>query len=339
MMEASSISLTPIIIGVLLIVGITVLVSGLRIVNQSEAVVIERLGKFNRVLESGINWIIPFIDKPRAITLRRYKAAGKDQVPIVENVSRIDRRETVLDFPDQPVVTSDNVNISVNGALYFQIIDPKKATYEIENFVQAVEVLAKTSLRSEIGKMELDKLFESRDEINMALQQTMDEVGDKWGVKVTRVEIQDIEMPQQVQEAMQQQMTAERKRRATVTEANGQKEAAIATAEGQKQAQILEAAGEKEATIARAEGDKKAAALRAEGEKEALQQVLEQLGESAQDKAVAFLFGLKYIEQLPNIAQKGERVFLPYEASALLSGFGSLNDLGRFLNADGKSGS
>lgn len=333
MADVSSIGLTPIILVILLLIGLTVLVRGLRIVNQSEAIVIERLGKYNRVLESGINWIIPFIEQPRAITLRRYKASGGTNVAVVENVTRIDRRETVLDFPDQAVVTSDNVNIKVNGALYFQIISAKAATYEVENFVQAVEVLAKTSLRSEIGKMELDKLFESRDEINSALQKTMDEVGDKWGVKVTRVEIQDIAMPNEVQEAMQQQMTAERKRRATVTEANGQKEAAIATAEGQKQADILTADGEKQATIARAEGDKQAAALRAEGEQQAIERILAQLGEGQQDQAVSYLFGLKYVEQLPHMAQQGDRVFLPYEASALLSGFGSLKELGSALGA------
>lgn len=292
-------------------------VKGAMVVQQSEAMVIERLGSFNRVLRPGFRWVIPFIDKPRSIKMKRYITIGGKSVPSIVDEFRIDRRETVLDFPGQPVITTDNVSVTVNGALYFQIIDPEKAVYEAENLVQAVEVLAKTSLRSEVGKMELDKLFESRQEINDSLQIVMDEAGNKWGVKVTRVEIQDITIPQEVEDAMRKQMTAERERRAMVKEANGRKEAAIATAEGERRAAILEA-----------EGDKEAAILRAQGEKAAIEQVLSAGTDKLEpSQVIAYLLGLKYLETLPQIAKDGERVFLPYEASALMGSIGSIGDI------------
>jgi regulator of protease activity HflC (stomatin/prohibitin superfamily) len=292
---------------------------GIMLVQQSQAVVIERLGSYSRTLGPGINWVIPFIDKPRSISIRRYEEIKGVRRPYIEDVTHIDRRETVLDFPGQNVVTRDNVTVVVNGALYFQILDPKLAVYEVENFIQAVEVLAKTSLRSEIGKMELDKLFESRSEVNNALQRTMDEVGDKWGVKVNRVEIQDIQMPEEVERAMRLQMAAERKRRATVTEANGAKEAAITRAEGEKRAAVLTAEGEKEAAV-----------LRAEGEERAISLVMKAAGEGANvDTAIGYLLGLEYLKQLPHIAKEGERVFLPYESSALIGALGSFQMLGQ----------
>jgi regulator of protease activity HflC (stomatin/prohibitin superfamily) len=290
------------------------------VVQQSEAMVIERLGSFNRVLMPGLNWVIPFIDVPRSIKMKRYIKISGQIAPMIIDEYRIDRRETVLDFPGQPVITTDNVSVNVNGALYFQIIDPEKAVYEAENLVQAVEVLAKTSLRSEVGKMELDKLFESRQEINDSLQVVMDEAGNKWGVKVTRVEIQDIVIPDEVEDAMRKQMTAERERRAMVKEANGRKEAAIAEAEGMRQAAIL-----------KAEGDKEAAILRAQGERQAIEQVLSAASDKIDpQQVIAYLLGLKYLETLPDIAKDGERVFLPYEASAFLSGIGSVSEIADF---------
>ena len=303
-----------IIAAVVSVLAIALLIKGLVVVQQSESIVIERLGSYQRTLGPGVNWIMPFFDQPRAITMRHYKGG----VAQVIDVTRIDRRETVLDFPGQNVVTSDNVTVTVNGALYFQVVDPKLAVYEVQNLVQAVEILAKTSLRSELGRMELDKLFESRAEVNNALRQTMDEAGNKWGVKVTRVEIQDIEMPGEVEEAMRLQMAAERKRRATVTEANGAKEAAIARAEGEKRAAVLTA-----------EGDKEAAVLRANGERDAIKLVLEAGGEkgASVETVIGYLLGLEYLRQLPSMAKEGDRVFLPYEASALLGAMGSLRQL------------
>lgn len=296
------------------------LMKGLVVVKQSEKMVIERLGEFHCVLEPGLNFIIPIMDKPRAINIRRYIGGrfrdGMQSVMMEER--RIDVREQVLDFPGQPVVTADNVSVTVNGALYYQIIDSVKAVYEVENLVQAVEVLTKTSLRSEVGKMELDTLFRERQAVNAKLAEVMDEAGDKWGVKVTRVEIQDISIPKTVETAMHQQMSAERQRRATVTEANGQREAEIAMAEGAKKAEILRAEGEKQSSI-----------LRAQGQQEAITLVLDAAkGTNLQaSEVVSYLLGLEYISTLPNIAKNGERVFLPYEATGVLSAVEAIKNI------------
>jgi len=299
-------------------IGIFIITKGLVIVRQSEVMVIERLGSFNRILESGVNIIIPFIERPRAITMTRYLRTGQDYQSVMNKETRIDRRETVMDFPGQPVVTTDNVTVSINGALYYQIIDPRRAVYEVANMSQAVEVLAKTTLRSVVGKMELDKLFESRAEVNNAIQAEMEEPTSKWGVKLTRVEVQDISMPEEVEDAMRLQMAAERKRRATVTEAEGEKTAAIAKAQGQREAAILNA-----------EGDKESAILRAQGEQESIRLVLSAIGDSEDNKqtVIGYLLGQSYIKVLPNMAKDGERVFVPYESSALLGSMGMFRDL------------
>ncbi|MBD3896557.1 SPFH/Band 7/PHB domain protein [Halomonas sp. ML-15] len=303
---------------IVVFIGILIVVKGLVIVRQSEVMVIERLGSFHRVLESGINIIIPFIDQPRAITMIRYRKMGDDYHAITSDEIRIDRRETVMDFPGQPVVTTDNVTVRINGALYYQIIDPKRAVYEVENMSQAVEVLAKTTLRSVVGKMELDKLFESRAEVNNEIQTAMEEPASKWGVKLSRVEVQDIAMPEEVETAMRLQMAAERKRRATVTEAEGEKSAAIAKAQGQRESSILNAQGDKESAI-----------LRAQGEQESIKLVLNAIGDSEENKqtVVGYLLGQSYIKALPTMAKDGERVFVPYESSALLGSMGMFRDL------------
>ncbi|MDI5935385.1 SPFH domain-containing protein [Halomonas kalidii] len=303
---------------IVVVIGILVIVKGLVIVRQSEVLVIERLGSFHRLLESGINIIIPFIEQPRAITMIRYRKMGEEYHPITSDEIRIDRRETVMDFPGQPVVTTDNVTVTINGALYYQIIDPKRAVYEVENMSQAVEVLAKTTLRSVVGKMELDKLFESRAEVNNEIQAAMEEPASKWGVKISRVEVQDIAMPEEVETAMRLQMAAERKRRATVTEAEGEKAAAIAKAQGQRESAILNAQGDKESAI-----------LRAQGEQESIKLVLNAIGDSEENKrtVVGYLLGQSYIKVLPNMAGEGERVFVPYESSALLGSMGMFREM------------
>ncbi|HKJ89267.1 MAG TPA: paraslipin, partial [Gammaproteobacteria bacterium] len=183
--------ITAAVIGVAIIYFIA---KGLFIVQQSESVVVERLGSYNRTLGPGINFLIPVLERARPIKIRRYESAGIGSKELQERVveeTKIDTRETVLNFPSQPVVTNDNVSIQIDGALYFQIQSPKDAVYAVENLIQAVEVLAKTTLRAVVGERELDTLFSSRDEINNKLQTVMDEAGNKWGVKVNRVEIQD----------------------------------------------------------------------------------------------------------------------------------------------------
>ncbi|WP_166268749.1 SPFH domain-containing protein [Marinobacter caseinilyticus] len=303
---------------IIVVIGILIIAKGLVIVRQSEVMVIERLGSFNRVLESGVNIIIPFIERPRPITMIRYVKLGEDYHASSSDEVRIDRRETVMDFPGQHVVTTDNVTVTINGALYYQIIDPRRAVYEVANMSQAVEVLAKTTLRSVVGKMELDKLFESRSEVNSAIQAEMEEAASKWGVKLTRVEVQDINMPEEVEEAMRLQMAAERKRRATVTEAEGEKSAAIAMAQGQRESAILNAQGDKEAAI-----------LRAQGEQESIKLVLNAIGETEENKrtVVGYLLGQSYIKALPTMAKDGERVFVPYESSALLGSMGMFREM------------
>lgn len=298
-----------------LIVGlglIAFMAKGFFIVQQSEAVVVERLGSYSRTLDPGINFIIPILERARPIKIRRYESSGIASRELQERLvqeTKIDVRETVLNFPDQPVVTNDNVSIQINGALYFQIQSPKQAVYEVENLIQAVEVLSKTTLRAVVGARELDTLFSSRDEINNELQNVMDEAGNKWGVKVNRVEIQDITLPEEVENAMRQQMTAERKRRATVTEANGYKEA-----------QIKEA-----------EGDKEAAIQRAEGEKGAIEKVLSAGQEMNRDietrTVINYLIAQRYMEKLPDIAKNGDRVLVPYEATGLLGSLESIQEL------------
>ncbi|TDT40386.1 regulator of protease activity HflC (stomatin/prohibitin superfamily) [Halospina denitrificans] len=312
MMEASLI-----ISVVLAALVIYVLAKGIRIVQQSEAMVIERLGSYSRTLEPGINIIIPFVDKPRSIKVRRYKHGAKE--PVIMEEERIDRRETVLDFPAQSMITKDNVTVSINGAIYYQVIDPANAVYKVENFIQAIEVLAKTTLRALIGQKDLDEIFSNRDEINAHLEQTMDEAGNKWGIKATRVEIQDVDMPSEIEDAMRMQMTAERNRRASVTEANGKREAEIQVAEGEKQAAIL-----------RAEGDKESAVLRAEGEQEAITRVVSVASERedfSTQQVVNYLLALEYLKTLPDVAKEGDRVFLPLESTQITGALGGIGEL------------
>tara|TARA_R110002095_G_scaffold173931_1_gene151356 strand:- start:1629 stop:2555 length:927 start_codon:yes stop_codon:yes gene_type:complete len=281
-------------------------IKGLVIVQQSEAMVIERLGQYSRTLDQGLHLLIPFIDRPRPIKMRRYQTLDGQQLPVTQETIRVDRREIVADFPKIPVITKDNVTVLVDAALYFQIITPKDAVLAVENLIQAIETLTQTSLRSKVGEMELDKLLESRADINTALTLTLDEAGNKWGTKINRVEVQNIIVPEEVERAMRKQMTAERERRATVTTAQGQKEAQITVAEGEKQAAIL----------------------RAEGQRKAIQTLMEAAGSSIKEEQIlSYLIALEYMKTLPDIAKQGERVFVPYEATALLGSIGSIKDL------------
>ncbi len=298
-------AITVILAAVGLVVAIF-LVKGLVIVQQSEAMVIERLGEYNRTLEQGLHLLIPFFDKARPIQMRRYQTIDGAQVAVTVSTVRVDRREIVADFPKIAVITKDNVTVLVDAALYFQVITPRDAVLAVENLIQAIETLTQTSLRSKVGELELDRLLESRTEINTALTATLDEAGDKWGTKINRVEVQNIIVPEEVEQAMRKQMTAERERRATVTEAQGQKEAQINVAEGEKQAAIL----------------------RAEGQRQAIRTILEATGETVKEEQIlSYLIALEYMKTLPSIAKEGERVFLPYEASSLLASIGSIRDL------------
>src|SRR5574344_1734800 len=267
---------------VLIVLAIIYVVKGVIIVQQAEVVVIERLGKFEKILESGLNFIIPILEAPRGISWNvSQKTIDGSSYSFVQEKMRIDLRECVYDFPRQNVITKDNVSISINALLYFQIIDPKSAVYEIQNLPDAIEKLTQTTLRNLVGQLDLDETLVSRDKINQDLRAILDEATNKWGVKVNRVELQDIIPPVDIQQAMEKQMKAEREKRATILNAEAEREAAINIAEGQKQAAILKADGEKQAAI-----------LEAEGEQEAIKMIIEAIANKGQpDK---YLIAMKY---------------------------------------------
>ena len=311
-------------IGLYVLIGLVVLVlifvkMAVVIIPQSETRIIERLGKYYATLKPGINIIIPFIDRAKVIvTYQRGRYTYSNH---------IDLREQVYDFDKQNVITKDNIQMQIKALLYFQIVDPFKAVYEINNLPNAIEKLTQTTLRNIIGEMELDQTLTSRDVINTKLRGVLDDATNKWGIKVNRVELQDITPPQSVLQAMEKQMQAERDKRAT-----------ILTSEGQKQAQILQSEGEKAATINRAEADKQQAILRAEGEATArirkaeaeaaaIEKITQAVGQST--NPANYLLAKNYIQMLQQVAagDKSKTVFLPYEASNLMGSLGGIKEL------------
>ena len=218
---------------------------GVVVVRQAETMIIERLGKYHRTLESGLNFVIPIIDTPKTVKWRYMKNIGGEYLPYVKNITRIELRESVYDFPRQNVITSDNVTIEINALLYFQITNPEKSVYEIENLPGAIAKLTQTTLRNVIGGLTLDETLVSRDRVNDQLRLILDEASDKWGVKVNRVELQDIVPPKEIRESMEKQMKAERDKRASILTAEGDKQARILNAEGYRDAEISSAEGER----------------------------------------------------------------------------------------------
>ncbi|MBS1581735.1 MAG: SPFH/Band 7/PHB domain protein [Bacteroidetes bacterium] len=318
------------IILILLAVFVVFLIAkGVRIIQQSEAMVIERFGKYRATLTAGFNIIIPVFDKPREIIFRfsRELPDGNKYVQFLKK-ERIDLRETVYDFPKQNVITKDNVMTEINALLYFQVMDPVKAMYEIENLPMAIEKLTQTTLRNVIGELDLDECLTSRDTINGKLRQILDEASHKWGVKVNRVELQDINPPRDIREAMEKQMRAERDRRAQIIDAEGSKRAAILQAEGVQQKQINEAEGQKQAQILEAEGDAQARIRRAEGEAEAIRKVTEAIRASNGDPT-NYLIAMKYLETLQEMTSGKDNkvIYIPYEATGVLSSVGGIKDM------------
>jgi len=311
---------TLIIAAVIMVFAVVIIMAGVKVVPQSETKVVERLGKFHSVLQPGLNFIIPFIDKPKVVYTRSYNR--------ITTTSVIDLREQVYDFPSQQVITRDNVTTEINALLYFQVVDPKKSVYEIENLPNAIEKLTQTSLRNVIGELELDETLTSRDTINAKLQSILDEATNKWGVKVNRVELQDITPPQSVRVAMEKQMQAERNRRAEILNAEGEKQSVILRSEGQKMSQINKAEAEKQSAILKAEGEARAQVLRAQAEADAIRNVAAAVAQSQTDPA-AYLLAQKYIETLKTMTsgQDNKTVFIPYEASSMLSSLGSIRQL------------
>ena len=257
-----------IVIAVVAVFVLVVLARTVRIVPQARAGVVERFGRYSRTLNPGLAIVVPFVDRLRPL---------------------IDLREQVVSFPPQPVITEDNLVVNIDSVIYFQVTDAKSATYEIANYIQAIEQLTVTTLRNVIGGMALEKTLTSRDEINGQLRGVLDEATGKWGIRVNRVELKAIDPPASIQDSMEKQMRADRDKRA-----------AILQAEGQKQSQILTAEGEKQAAILRAEGEREAMRLRAEGQAKAIETVFEAIHEGKPD---AELLAYQYLQVLPQIAQ------------------------------------
>src|SRR4051812_36780705 len=275
---------------VLAVVILTTVVRAVRIVPQATAGIIERLGRYQRICTPGLTILVPFVDRMRPL---------------------IDLREQVVSFPPQPVITEDNLVVGIDTVIYFQVTDPRSATYEVANFIQAIEQLTVTTLRNVIGGLDLEATLTSRDQINGQLRGVLDEATGKWGIRVNRVEIRAIDPPASVKESMEKQMRADREKRAV-----------ILTAEGQKQSQILTAEGEKQAAILTAQGEREAAILRAEGEAKAIATVFAAIHEGAPDPA---LLAYQYLQTLPQIANGGSSQVwvVPSELTAALQGIGS----------------
>ena len=286
--------------------------SSLKIIPQSKTMVIERLGKYNRTLKSGVNIIIPFLDKPKTIIWTVNDNGEKRKI----DTKWIDLREQIYDYPSQSGITRDNVNVEIDALLYFQITDPERAVYEVANLPRAIEMLTQTTLRNVLGELELDESLTSRDTINSKLCLILDEATDKWGVKVNRVELKDITPPPSIQEEMEKQMKAEREKRAT-----------ILIAEGEKRAKILEAEGYKEAEIAKAEGEKQSAILRSEGEAKSIEAIKEALGGNSNYQN--YIIAQKYIAALEAMSsgKDSKIVYMPYEATSILSSIGGIKEL------------
>ena len=291
---------------------IVYIIKGVIIVQQAEAVIVERLGRFERELSPGFNFIFPIFEAPRSIAWKiTQKLPNGESYSYIKERTKIDLREAVYDFPRQNVITKDNVTISINALLYFQVINPKSAVYEIQNLPEAIEKLTQTTLRNLVGALDLDETLVSRDKINHELRAILDDATNKWGVKVNRVELQDVIPPADIQQAMEKQMKAERERRAAILEAEGLKKASILKADGQAEARIKTA----------------------EAEASAIKMVIEAIGNKGQpDK---YLIAMKYLETLKSITE-GENnkvVYMPYEATGILS---SVDGIKQMFNAGGK---
>jgi regulator of protease activity HflC (stomatin/prohibitin superfamily) len=293
-------------IGVLVVIAVVVFIiamTGLRIVRPWEKGLIERLGKYQRTAGSGLTLIVPFI----------------------ERMIKVDMREQVVDVPPQQVITKDNVAVEVDAVVYYEVTDPVKVTYNVANFYIAATKLAQTNLRNLVGDLALDESLTSRELINTKLREILDDATDKWGTKVTRVELQRIEPPQDVTDSMHRQMKAERERRAMILEAEGHKKSAILQAEGVKQAAILNAEGEAEAIRKVADAEKYRQLTVAKGEGEAIETVYGAIhkGDPTND-----LIAIKYLEALAAIADgKASKIFLPLETSGVLGSIAGISEL------------
>ncbi|CAA9366833.1 MAG: Protein QmcA (possibly involved in integral membrane quality control) [uncultured Nocardioides sp.] len=295
------VSATLILLLLLVLFVIVTLAKSVRIVPQARAAVVERFGKYKQTLPAGLNILVPFIDKVRYL---------------------IDLREQVVSFPPQPVITEDNLVVSIDTVIYFQVTDPVAATYEIANYIQAIEQLTMTTLRNIVGGMDLEETLTSRDSINSGLRGVLDEATGKWGIRVNRVELKGIDPPPSIKDSMEKQMRADREKRAVILTAEGQRQAAILTAEGSKQSQILNAQGDRESQILRAQADREASILRAQGEGQAIQTVFQAIHDGQPDQS---LLAYQYLQMMPKIAEgSANKVWvIPSEITKAMEGLGS----------------
>lgn len=315
-MDALSGVLAFLFFGFIGIVLLVIAVKTIRIVPQATVMLVERLGRFDKIASSGLNILIPFLDKPRAVYWTNTRPG----------LTSIDLREQYIDLPPQPVITRDNVTIHVDSVVYWQITDPVKAVYEMNDLVGGIVQLTITGMRSVMGEMDLDHTLSNRDAINSKLRIILDEATDKWGVKVTRVDVKNINPPEDVRITMEKQMTAERNRRALVLQAEGDRQAAITRAEGEKQAAVTRAEGEKQSAILQAEGAAQARLRNAEAESEAISRIAHALpeGDPAQ-----YLITSRYIESLRDMTRTNNSkvIFMPVETSAMLSSIGAIKEV------------
>ncbi|HLJ99887.1 MAG TPA: SPFH domain-containing protein [Streptosporangiaceae bacterium] len=292
------------IVVLVVVVGLAglVILRSVRIVPQATELVVERLGRYHRTLHPGLNVLTPFIDRVR---------------------NELDMREQVVAFPPQPVITEDNLVVNIDTIIYFQVTNPRAATYEIASYINAVEQLTLTTLRNVVGGMDLETTLTSRDQINGELRRELDEATGKWGLRVSRVELRAIEPPASIQDSMEKQMRADRDKRAAILQAEGSKQAAILTAEGERQGAVLRARGESEAAVLRAEAEAKAAAARAKGQAEAITTVFRAIHDGNPDQG---LLAYQYMQMLPQIAQgdANKLWIVPSEIGKALEGIGSL---------------
>jgi regulator of protease activity HflC (stomatin/prohibitin superfamily) len=302
--------------GFIAIVLLVIAAKTIRIVPQATVMLVERLGKFDKVAASGLNILVPFLDKPRAVYWTNTRPG----------MTSIDLREQYIDLPPQPVITRDNVTIHVDSVVYWQITDPIKAVYEINDLVGSIVQLTITGMRAVIGEMDLDHTLSQRDQINSKLRIILDEATDKWGVKVTRVDVKNINPPEDVRVTMEKQMTAERNRRALVLQAEGDRQAAITRAEGEKQAAVTRAEGEKQSAILAAEGAAQARLRNAEAEGEALGRIAQALTDGDPGQ---YLITMRYIESLRDMTRTNNSkvIFMPVETSAMLSSIGAIKEV------------
>lgn len=316
-------------LGAVALLVMAIVLKSVYLVKQSTVIVIERLGKFKHVLHPGLHMIIPFIDNPRYV---QWSYLGEDsygrRIRLMRSTYSIDLRESVYDFPKQNVITKDNVTMEINALLYYQITDAKAAIYEIDNLAEGIEKLTQTTLRNVIGSMDLDETLVSRDDINTRLRIILDEATDKWGVKVNRVELQEVNPPADIRHAMEKQMRAERDRRAVILEAEGSKKSAILKAEGARESAVLKAQGEAESRIIAAESKADARLKIAQAEALALEQIAKTLPKGS-DPA-QYLIAMQYMKTLPKMTDAADKlVVLPYEASNLM---GSLSGIKEIFN-------